>query len=189
MKSTEQATRPKRVRKRRDGRLSLVKRPDAPANAKPATVFLFHGLGSSFLKGRRADMRSAVGRACAERRAALEAHLGGDLSVPLVRLTEHATRYGILVDALWARLNTDPQALAPDALAVWLDALVKVSREERETLKLLGLKRPVKDVPSLHDYLTQKTAEESNDPDPAEREEAAESPQPEPTEEAPADGS
>lgn len=192
MDSTEQATRPMRTRKRRNGRLLLEKRPDAAANAKPATVYLFHGLGSSFLKGRRTDRRSAVGRTDCERAAALVAHLGGDPTLPEARLVRHATRYSILSDALWTRLNTDPQALAPDALAGLLDAFVKINREERETLKQLGIKRAQKSVPTLQEYLQQKTVEEPSEADPAEHEETppepAERPQPTP-EESPADGS
>ena len=151
---TQQATPQKRQRIRRNGRLTLVKRPDAASNAKPATVFLWHGLGSSFLrKSRRPDMRSAVGRACAERRAAWATHIDGSASVPVLRLVEHEVRISIVADAIWARLNGSSQTLPPDDLAALLDVFLKVHREERETLKLLGLKRHTKPMPTLHEVL------------------------------------
>lgn len=157
--TTDKPTRPKRQRTRRNGRYELVKRPDSAKNAQPAKVFLWHGLGSSFLRGQRPDMRSAVGRAVAGRQAAYIAHLGGDPSVPQQRLTNHAARFGIVADALWARLNANPQTFEPDALAGMLDAFVRISREEREVLKLLGLERKARDIPTLQDYLRQKAAE------------------------------
>lgn len=156
--------RPKRTRTRRDGRDVLVKRPDAAGNARPAVTYLFHGLGSGFLKG-RPDLRSAVGKAALTREQALVVHVGGDPSPPLGRLIQHAARYSILSDALWARLTVSAQEITPEALAGLLDIHMRIAREERETLKLLGLKRRAKEVPTLQEYLRQR-AEEQDQPEP-----------------------
>jgi hypothetical protein len=150
--------RPKRTRTRRDGRDVLVKRPDSAGNARPAVTYLFHGLGSGFLKG-RPDLRSAVGKAALAREQALVAHAGGDPSVPLGRLIQHAARYSILSDALWARLTISAQEITPEALAGLLDIHMRIAREERETLKLLGLARRPKEVPTLQEFLRDHAAE------------------------------
>lgn len=156
--------RPKRVRSRRDGRNVLVKRPDAAGNARPAKAYIFHGLGSGFLKDRH-DLRSAVGKATHNRAAALVAHTGGDPNVAFARLIQHAARYSVLSDALWARLAASTQEIAPETLAGLLDAMVKINQQERETLKLLGLARAKKPIESLPEYLARKAAEQEQPPD------------------------
>jgi hypothetical protein len=153
--ASDKPQRPKRTRTRRDGRDVLVKRPDSAGNARPAVTYLFHGLGSGFLKG-RPDLRSAVGKAALAREQALVAHAGGDPSVPLGRLIQHAARYSILSDALWARLTISAQEITPEALAGLLDTHMRIAREERETLKLLGLARRAKEIPSLQEFLRQR---------------------------------
>ena len=159
--------RPKRTRSRRDGRDVLVKRPDSARNARPAVTYLFHGLGSGFLKG-RPDLRSAVGKATLAREQALVAHVGGDPGTILGRLIQHAARYSILSDALWARLTVSAQEITPEALAGLLDIHMRIAREERETLKLLGLKRRVKEVPSLQEFLRQRAEQQPEEPTDAE---------------------
>ena len=162
--ASDKPQRPKRTRTRRDGRNVLVKRPDAAGNARPAVTYLFHGLGSGFLKG-RPDLRSAVGKAALAREQALVAHVGGDPSTPLGRLIQHAARYSILSDALWARLTISAQEITPEALAGLLDIHMRIAREERETLKLLGLARRAKEIPTLQEFLRQR-AEEQEQPEP-----------------------
>lgn len=157
--------RPYRSRQLKDGRRVPLKRPDARANAMPRRVFPVHGGAAKVLRHGVLDARSALGRGFFAETTALRSHIGGEPTLPEVRLIEQAGRLHLIGAMAWAELLAAGRLIGKTGAHPAVDVLVRVMREQRAVLELLGLKRRPKDVPDLTTYLAQKAAERANAPD------------------------
>lgn len=132
--------------------LKRKKRPDAAGNAKPKVKFVTHG-GRSLLKDDPIDGRTVVAREYRRQLAALHAHVGTAATHPHLELIEQAARFAVLARVSWAEVMregiTNGSELTPSFVA-----LVRVSKEQREALQLLGLERKEKPTGSIDEYLT-----------------------------------
>jgi hypothetical protein len=122
-------------------------------------VYITHGLGSQALLRDPLDLRTAVGKAYHAHKAMLRSHVGGDPTPPQEKLIDQAARLAVLSDVAWSELARIGRLIKGDALHPAFEAFLKATREQRDVLRLLGLDRRKKDVPSLHDYLRQKGAQ------------------------------
>jgi hypothetical protein len=150
---------PLRQRRRRNGRLEIIKRPSAAANARPKKIFVTHGGSSALLRGGTLDLRSRVGRAYARYKEALIAHLG-EPSAPEVVLVDQCARLQLLCNLAWAELHRRSAFDKAGALAPAFDALMRASRELRECLRLLGLERRQADVLDIAAEVAKQRREE-----------------------------
>lgn len=156
MEQTEQATRPKRARRLRNGRLELVKRPDAAGNATPRKVSIIAGgqggLRSTALLRDPLDLRTAVGKAYHAQKAELRAHVGGDPSLPQEKLIDQAARLAVLADIAWGALIREGSIVKGTALHPAFEAYLRATRDQRDVLRLLGIQRHAKQI-TLPDLL------------------------------------
>jgi len=161
-------TRPRRQRVLRNGIHVLQKRPDAAANAKTHKIFPVHGGAARVLRRGVLDTRGALGKSYTTEITGLTAHIGGDPNVPQGRLVEQGARLHLLEAMAWAEVQAATGLIRPDGTVnPALDALLRVMRERREVLKLLGLHRHQKPAPTLQEFLAAHT----DDPDPEEPQE------------------
>lgn len=146
-------------RVRRNGRLVRLKRPDAAGNARPRKVAIVgHGGASKTLLRDPLDLRTVVGRAYHADKQALCAHLAGDPSLPEEKLIDQAARLGILADIAWGSIHRDGLFSKQGALSPAFEAFIKATRDQRDVLRLLGIKRRAKPVPTLEQYLQGKAS-------------------------------
>lgn len=149
--------RPKRTRVRRDGCLMLPKNAASAKNARPRRITLQHG-GSTggLLRTGMLDRRSRLGKLELTQIRELTAMLGGDVTPALAALVTHRARVHILTLVAWAELSSRNLFNASGEPVPALDAFLRLVHEDRELLKLIGLRRKPKDVPELGDYLKRK---------------------------------
>lgn len=138
----------------------LYKRPDARANAMPRKVFPVHAGAAKVLRNGVIDRRGALGQAYHTELGALQAHVGGEPPLPIARLTEQGALLHLLEAMAWAEVLAAGRLIRTDGTAhPAIDVLLRTMRERREVLKLLGLKRRPKDVPTLQELLQGKATE------------------------------
>jgi hypothetical protein len=152
--------RPYRPRQLKDGRRVAYKRADARANAMPRKVFPVHAGAAKVLRKGVIDRRGTLGHAFYGELANLRTHIGGDPTLPLARLIEQGAMLHLLQAMAWAEVQTAGRLIRTDGTAhPALDVLLRTMRERREVLKLLGLERRAKPIPSLQEYLAKKATE------------------------------
>lgn len=142
--------------RRKDGVLDMRARTSAK-NAKPRKILLVgHATTSEALKRGILDLRSRSGKAYRATCEALTLHLGGELSAPQKALVDQAARLRLMTQFAWAELGrTGPFKKTGELVAAY-DAYRRAAADEREVLRLLGIERRVKELPSLQDYLKGK---------------------------------
>ena len=147
----------RKLRRRRDGRLLPVKNQASAANARPKKVEVHHAGGSKVLLHAAFDMRSAVGKAYQARVDELVAHLGGTemVTAPQRTLIDHAARLRLLALLAWDEISTGGAFREGEPTSAF-DAYRRVSADERDVLRTLGLERRTKSVPDLDTYLRAK---------------------------------
>ncbi|MFH2080739.1 MAG: hypothetical protein ABIK08_04540 [Pseudomonadota bacterium] len=129
-----------------------VIRPDAKRNARTKKISVIHGGGSTALKALPFDGRTRLFKAYQQHVTALEAHLGGDLTPPQARLVDQAARLALLAQLTWAEIERGG-LFKNGELRPAVEAYRNATRDEREVLRLLGLKRHSKEL-TLSDYLS-----------------------------------
>jgi hypothetical protein len=156
----KQTERPKRTRKRVNGRLMIVKEPTSRTNGKPRKTFISgHGGNSKALLRDPLDLRSSVGRAYYAEKQALRVHVGGDPTMPQEKLIDQCARLGVLNNIAWGELMRAGMLVQGDKLVPAFEAYIKAARELRDVLRLLGIERRTKPVPSLSEYLEGRNTE------------------------------
>lgn len=156
----------KRTRSRRGGRDVIVKRPDSAKNARPHKVFPVHGGAAKVLRQGVLHRGGTLGKAYGTELAGLTAHVGGDPSLPQARLIEQGARLHLLEAMAWAEVQGARGLIRADGTAhPALDVLLRTMRERREVLKLLGLNRKAKDVPTLQEFLAQRAEQDDTQPE------------------------
>ena len=151
------------IRRRRNGRLERVKRPDAAGNSRPKKVHILTGSQSRALLYGALDRRTQAGKQHVRQCAALAAHVGGDPTAAQLRLIDQAARLHLLGQMAWAELLRAGALVKKGRLAPAFEAYVKAARDERATLQLLGLERKARNV-TLQDVL--RSAQPPADPEP-----------------------
>lgn len=137
----------------------LYKRPDARANATPRKVFPVHAGAAKVLRKGVIDRRGVLGQAYHGELLALRAHVGDEPSLPQARLIEQGARLHLLEAMAWAEVQASGRLIRTDGTAhPAIDVLLRTMRERREVLKLLGLKRKARDIPTLQDLLKKSAA-------------------------------
>lgn len=131
------------------------KRPDSKGIATPKVKYVAHGLNSDLLKD-PLDGRTRVAKRYKETLAAMHAHLGTDLTLPEQQLVEQVCRLSLLADVSWRDLISRGMLVKGEVSPV-LDAWLKVTKEQRAVLQLLGLKRREKPVADLSSYIGDQT--------------------------------
>lgn len=131
------------------------KRPDSATLARPKKIHVIHGGQSTVLLRKPLDGRTVLGRMYKEHVAALEEHLGNDLTPPQARLVDQASRLALLSTIAWSEL-VDNGIFKEGVPVPAVETFIKATSHEREILKLLGLTAPIKQVPALSDYIEGK---------------------------------
>jgi len=152
MKSSEIAKPRVQVRKRVGGQLVRVKNAASAQNAKPKKVSLIHGGSSRKALYDPLDKRTVEHRFCFERKKALLAHLAGDATVFEQELVEQEVRLAMLARIAWIAIEQG-NLLAEEGLAPAAEAYVRLTREQRAVMQLLGIQRRTKPVPTLETYI------------------------------------
>jgi len=147
----------RKLRRRIGGSLVPVKNAASARNALPNKVWITHGGNSKTLLRATFDMRSAVGKAYQVRVEELTAHLGGAevVTAPQRTLIDHAARLRLLALLAWDEISRGGAFRAGEPTAAF-DAYRRVSADERDVLRTLGLERRAKPVPDLDSYLRAK---------------------------------
>lgn len=127
------------------------KSPESALNARPRKVHIVHGGKSGQLMTAELDGRTRLGKQYKQHVEALESHLGGDLTAPQARLVDQATRLGLLAAIAWQEA-LQCGVFVDGAPSPAVDTFIKATGQEREVLKLLGLKRISRDI-TLRDVL------------------------------------
>ena len=140
------------MRKRIDGRDQRAKNSASARNAKPRKVSLVHGGSSRKALYDPLDKRTVEHRFCFERKQALLAHLAGNATVLAQELVEQEARLAMLARIAWVAIDQG-NLLAEDGLAPAAEAYVRLTREQRAVMQLLGIERRSKPVPDLANYL------------------------------------
>jgi hypothetical protein len=84
--------------------------------------------------------------------AEFTAHLNGDITAPVAKLIDQAVRLGILANLSWGEI-TEAGSLLQDGKPIpAIDIYLKVARQQREVLAMLGLQHRAKNI-SLQDVL------------------------------------
>jgi len=130
------------------------KRPDSATLAKPRKVHVLHAGGTRVLLEAQLDRRTKLGKAYFQHVAALEAHVGGDLSPPQARLCDQAARLGLLAAMAWSELS-QRGAFHDGEPTPAVDTYMRAIGQERQVLLLLGLERATKQI-TLQDVLNGK---------------------------------
>jgi hypothetical protein len=145
-----------RLKRRINGQLARLKRPDAAGNARPLVKYVSHGAGSGLLRD-PLDRRTRVGKAYHAHLAALAAHVGGDPNTVEIELIDQAARLALLVDIAWGE-TVRTGVVSDGQLSPAFAAFLAAARDQRAVLTLIGLERRIKDV-SLRDLLPTGNAE------------------------------
>lgn len=138
------------------------KRPDNRAIAKTKLYYVTHGGDSNVLRN-PLDGRSPAGKAYKRFCQAMQAHLGGDLSFPEEKLIDQAARFSLLVDIAWRELLDGGVFKKNGELSTAFEAFFKATRNQREVLNLLGLKRREKEIEDLASYLAEQDEHHESD--------------------------
>ncbi len=146
-----QVQRPRRKRRRRNGRLVPVKCSASARNARPKVKYLVHGSQRRLLRD-PLDSRTRVGKAYAAQIAKYRQRLGGDVSVAQEKLIDQAARLGLLTDIAWGELMRTGHLVRKGNVNAALDPFLKASRDLRAILLVLGLKLHAKQA-TLQDVL------------------------------------
>jgi hypothetical protein len=113
------------------------------------------------------DMRSAVGKAYRACIVELTAHLGGDPTAPQRILLDQAARLSLLCSLASAELARLGAFERSGELRPAFDGYRKAAADLRDVLKMLGLERKEKAVPTLEQYLSERAEEEEEGTDDA----------------------
>jgi hypothetical protein len=159
-------------RRLRNGRLVRDKNPASAANARPKKVIVSHGGASQLVLRAAFDMRSRLGRAYAAAHSALVAHLGSDLTAPQAALVDQAARLRLLTQIAWSELQATG-AFRRGEVAPAFDAFRRAAADERAVLALLGIQRHAREVPTLHEYLSNRPTTDGATHEQQERQAAA----------------
>jgi hypothetical protein len=124
----------------------------APRNGRPRKVLLRHASDSRALRYADLDLRSTAGKEYRARVTELTAHVGGDPTVPQVRLIDHAARLYLLARLAWDELSRTGAFRNGDPRPAF-DAFRRAAADEREVLRTLGIERRAKLIPDLNEYL------------------------------------
>jgi len=146
-------------RKRIGGRDVRIKNTASASNAKPRKVSLVHGGSSRKALYDPLDKRTVEHRFCFERKQALLAHLAGNATVLEQELVEQEARLAMLARIAWVAIEQG-NLLADDGLAPAAEAYVRLTREQRAVMQLLGIQRRTELVPDLQSYLSSTHAEQ-----------------------------
>lgn len=136
-----------------------VIRPDAAANARTRKVRVTTGADSKTLLTASLDLRTRLGRIYLGHKQALVAHLGGDPSAVQLRLIDQAARLRLVCDIAWGELSRRGAFSPSGDPRPALDAFRRAAADERDVLRLLGLRRAVREI-DLKDYLAQSKEDE-----------------------------
>lgn len=149
------ATRPHRVRTRKDGRFVLQKGPDMKKNAKPkvrkvmATTSrgVLHPSARKFLKD-PLDQRTTVGKHYTAYKTELSAHVGGSPTIVQTELIDQAAKLKVLSAMAWYELMTFGSVSIPKKgqMHPAFDGFLRVTRDQRTVLTTLGLRRAAKEI-------------------------------------------
>jgi len=138
-----------KVRRERYG-----KRPDARQNGRPHRIAITHALKSRALLRDPLDQRTVAGKFHREHVAMLTSDLGGDLSTAMATLVDQASRLHLIAKLGWNELvRTGLFDRKTGEAKPAYDLYLKTTRDERDVLRLLGLERRARPVPSLQTYL------------------------------------
>lgn len=99
------------------------------------------------------DLRSTAGREYRTRVQALTAHIGGDPTAPQATLIDHAARLHVLARLAWDELSRTG-AFRDGEPRPAFQAYRSAAADEREVLRMLGIERRAKELPSLSDVLS-----------------------------------
>lgn len=139
---------------------SRGRRSDSAANARPHKVSIGHGGTSRALMYDPLDLRTRVGKEYHAHKQGLAAHLGGDPTVPQQSLIDQAARLNILSRITWAELTRNGVFTKNGALRPAVTAYIDATKHERDVLRLLGLQRHQKPLPTLDEYLKEQHHDE-----------------------------
>lgn len=128
---------------------------------RPRKIIMVHAGGSAAFRTGVFDGRTKVSKLYKAHVAALEEHLGGELTPPQSRLVDQAARLALLSELIWADIDKHGVFKNGDARPV-VDTYLKATKEERDVLRLLGLQRHRKPLPSLDEYLQQENPNETD---------------------------
>lgn len=135
----------------------MGKRPDARAIARPKKIMITNGLKSRALLRDPLDQRTVVGKAFRARIDALTSDLGGNLTTAQTTLVDRTCRLSILAQLAWNELARVGVLNKRGDVVAAFDVFLRVVRDERDILRLLGLERRAKPVPDLQEYLNRLT--------------------------------
>jgi hypothetical protein len=133
---------------------SRIRRPDNARNTPPRAVAIRYG-GRSALRRARLDRRTGEAKFELALIAERVAHLGGESEVtePMLSIVRHSARLELLLALAHAEVVRSGVLDAKGELSGAVDAFLSIGKELREALKVIGLERRAKQVPSLADYL------------------------------------
>jgi len=128
------------------------------ALARPRKIMMVHAGGSAAFRTGVFDGRTKLSKLYKQHVAALEVHLGGDLTPPQSRLVDQAARLALLTELIWGEI--DKRGVFKDGdVRPAVDAYLKATQQERDVLRLLGLRRRQKPIPDLDAYLKEHSDE------------------------------
>ncbi|MBU1222305.1 MAG: hypothetical protein KKA22_04000 [Gammaproteobacteria bacterium] len=133
-------------------KIGRVKRPDSAALARPRKIIMVHAGGSAAFRTGIFDGRTKLAKLYKQHVAAIEAHLGGDLTPPQSRLVDQAARLALLTELTWAEIDKHGVFKDGDVRPA-VDSFLRTAQQERDVLRLLGIERRQKAIPSLDEYL------------------------------------
>lgn len=150
--------RPTRPHRLQGERLVPVRNTASAKNGKARAVFVKSMGESQGLRLGKLDRRSKIGKRYQTRVQELTQHLGGpsELTAPLATFVDQASRLYLLRLAAWSEIER-LGAFNKGELRPAVDAYRRIAADEREVLRTLGLHRAVKPVPSLDEYLRDKS--------------------------------
>jgi hypothetical protein len=141
---------------RRDNRAVAIR-----ASSRRAAEAIKHG---------RLDGRSTIGKLYRHSLAELKSHLGEDCSIPQARLCEQGARLGLLASLAWAEVQQARSIIKGDGIHPAADFYLRVAKQQRDLLNLLGIKRPQKRTVTLSEYLAEAGQTSTDIPQPSEAE-------------------
>jgi hypothetical protein len=141
---------------RRKNQERTRRRPNAAANAKPKVKYITYG-GHSLFMTDPFDGRTALAAEYRRQVQALRAHVGAHGTHPQRELIDQAARFALLARIAWGAVMREGLTIDGELTPAFV-ALVRVSKEQREALQLIGLERREKRAESVDDYLQGKVA-------------------------------
>lgn len=126
----------------------------ASESNRPKKIRITHALKSRAILRDPLDQRTVAGKLYRAHAAALTSDLGGDLSIAMATLVDQASRLHLIAKLGWNELARTglfdrKTGEAKPAYELYL----KTTRDERDVLRLLGLERRARPMPSLQTYL------------------------------------